>query len=131
MRIHERAKGEIMDAQLVKEVTILHDQVCLALGDPKRILILYALSRQPRYVSELAQELDTPQPTISRHLKILRERGLVTAQRDGATVVYSLADDRMIQALDLMRAFLKDRILAQADLAQFAALERTHSTIEP
>lgn len=120
-----------MDAQLVKEVTILHDQVCLALGDPKRILILYALSRQPRYVSELAQELDTPQPTISRHLKILRERGLVTAQRDGATVVYSLADDRMIQALDLMRAFLKDRILAQADLAQFAALERTHSTIEP
>ena len=37
-----------------------------------------------------------PQPTVSRHLKVLRERRLVTPERDGADVRYSLADDRVI-----------------------------------
>ncbi len=112
-----------MDQQIVKEVEMLHAQVCLALDDPKRLLILYALSQQSRYVSELAVELSCPQPTISRHLKVLRERGLVTTERDGAAVYYSLTDERIIQALDLMRAMLRDRMVQQADLAEFRALD--------
>jgi ArsR family transcriptional regulator len=114
-----------MDKQIVKEVEMLHERVCLALGDPKRLLILYSLSHQRRYVSELAEELNCPQPTISRHLKVLRERGLVNTVRDGTTVYYSLADDRIVQALDLMRAMLRDRIAHEADLAEFRALDST------
>jgi ArsR family transcriptional regulator len=117
----------IMDKQITQEIEMLHAQVCLALGDPKRILILYALSQQQRYVSELAEELNCPQPTISRHLKVLRERGLVNTVRDGTTVYYSLADERIIQALDLMRGMLRDRMLHQADLAEFRALENTRA----
>ncbi len=115
----------IMDEQIVEEVEMLHAQVCLALGDPKRLLILYALSQRRCYVSELAEELNCPQPTISRHLKVLRERGLVNTQRDGTTIYYSVADDRIIRALDLMRAMLRDRMLHQADLAEFHALDNT------
>jgi DNA-binding transcriptional ArsR family regulator len=115
-----------MDEQIVKEVEMLHTQVCQALADPKRILILYALLHQRRYVSELAEDLGCPQPTISRHLKILRERGLVNAVREGATVYYSLADERIIQALDLMRAMLRDRMVHQADLAEFRALDSSN-----
>ncbi|MBZ0306256.1 MAG: metalloregulator ArsR/SmtB family transcription factor [Anaerolineae bacterium] len=118
----------IMDEQIVKEVEMLHAQVCLALGDPKRILILYALSQQRRFVGELAEELNCPQPTVSRHLKVLRERGLVNTTRDGTTVYYSVADARIIQALDLMRAMLRDRMLHQADLAEFRALDNTRSS---
>jgi ArsR family transcriptional regulator len=117
-----------VDDQLVQEIEMLYRQVCHALGDPKRLLILYALSRGARNVSELARELDVPQPTVSRHLAILRERSLVEARRDSAMVYYTLADSRVIQALDVLRAMLRDRMLHQADLSEFRALDSNRST---
>ena len=74
-----------MDERLEREVNLLHASICQALADPKRILILYALSEGPRTVTELTEALDVPQPTVSRHLKVLRERRLVSTERDGAT----------------------------------------------
>ena len=103
-----------MDNQLIQEIDLLHDRVCRGLSDPKRIMILYALNQSPRYVSELAAELEMPQPTISRHLKILRDCSLVKTHREGAAVYYAINDQRIIQALDLMRAMLRDRIMQQA-----------------
>jgi ArsR family transcriptional regulator len=107
-----------MDENLELEVNLLHAHVCQALADPKRILILYALADKPQYVSELADRLDIPQPTVSRHLKVLRERSLVESERDGAAVYYSLTDRRAIEALDLLRAVLADVLTQQAQLAQ-------------
>jgi hypothetical protein len=49
-----------MEAQLKQEIEILHNQVCSALGDPKRLMILYVLSRQPQCVNDIAAELDIP-----------------------------------------------------------------------
>lgn len=102
---------------------MLHERICLALGDPKRLMILYLLSQHQRSVGELAHELDTPQPTISHHLKILRERSLVRTHKDGTTVYYALADTRVIQAVDLLRAVLHDNLAEQARLAEFHALD--------
>jgi ArsR family transcriptional regulator len=59
-----------------------------------------------------------PQPTVSRHLKVLRERRLVRSERDGGSVRYSLADERVIEALDIMRAVLLGGLTQQAKLAQ-------------
>ena len=106
-----------MDRNLREEVNQLHAHVCSGLADTNRILLLYTLSEHPRNVSELAEMLNTPQPTISRHLKILRERGMVVAHREGQAVVYSLSDPRIIQALDLLRAVMTDNLRNQAALA--------------
>jgi len=103
-----------------EEINNLHAQVCSALADPNRILILYTLSEQPRNVTDLAHSLDLPQPTVSRHLKVLRERGMVTSQRDGQSVFYRLGDDRIIQALDALRAVLADQLESQLALARSA-----------
>lgn len=103
---------------LVKEITQLHADICSALADPRRILILYALAEQPRNVSELAQDLGISQPATSRHLNILRERGMVTAQRAGQAMVYQLRDDRTIQALDLLRGVLGETLKSRGQLAQ-------------
>jgi DNA-binding transcriptional ArsR family regulator len=111
----------IMDERLEQEVNLLHAHICQALADPKRILILYALAEKRRYVSELADYLDIPQPTVSRHLKVLRERSLVTTEREGAAVYYSLPDKRVVRALDLLRAVLADNLTQQAELAQALA----------
>ncbi len=100
------------------EITRLHAGICSALADPSRILLLYALSEKPYTVNDLAECLGLTQPTTSRHLKTLRERGLVTSQRFGASVEYSLKDPRLIQALDLLREVLHDRIADQASLIE-------------
>jgi ArsR family transcriptional regulator len=102
---------------LTEEITRLHADICSALADPRRILILYALSEMPRNVSEIAEVVDISQPAASRHLNILRERGMVASQRDGQSVVYRLTDDRTIQALDLLRALLADNLKARGELA--------------
>ncbi len=107
-----------MDERLEQEVNLLHAHVCQALADPKRILILYALADGPKYVSELADQLGIPQPTTSRHLKVLRERSLVATERDGATVYYSLTDRRVIDALEILRALLGDILTQHAQLAR-------------
>jgi ArsR family transcriptional regulator len=110
-----------MDKHLEQEVNLLHAHICQALADPKRIFILYALADGPKYVSALADGLQIPQPTISRHLKVLRERSLVKTERDGAAVYYSLTDKRVIDALDLLRAVLADTLTQQAQLVEALA----------
>jgi len=103
---------------LAQEVTRLHADICSALADPRRILILYALAEKPRNVSEIAGEIGISQPAASRHLILLRERGMVRSQRTGQQVVYSLADERTIQALDLLRSILADNLKNRGDLAE-------------
>ncbi|MBI5568269.1 MAG: winged helix-turn-helix transcriptional regulator, partial [Chloroflexi bacterium] len=85
---------------LVQEVSKLEANLCSALADPTRLLMLYALGENSHNVTELSMELNIAQPTASRHLKILRERGLVNATRQGVSIQYELADQRLIQALD-------------------------------
>ena len=105
-------------ATLEREVELLHSRVCYALADPKRVLILYLLSQGEMIVNDIAEALDTPQPTVSRHLRILRERNLVEGERDGTTITYKLSDARIIQALDLMREILVTQLKAGAELAE-------------
>ena len=102
--------------ELKAEVVQLHAEVCSALADSNRIMILYSLAERSMNVTELVQTLDVPQPTVSRHLKILRDRGMVRSHRDGQQINYRLKDYRVIEALDLMRAMLADRLSQRADL---------------
>jgi DNA-binding transcriptional ArsR family regulator len=107
-----------MNKTLESEITQLHAEICAGLADPNRIMLLYSLSQSARNVTELCNELEMPQPLISRHLKVLRERGMVTTERRGTVIVYSLADKRLIEALDLLRAVMHDNISKRAELVQ-------------
>ena len=101
---------------LKQEILQLEADFCAALSDPTRILILYALNEHPLNVTELTNELGVPQPTISRHLKVLRERGLVSTERQGTIITYQLTDQRVIQAMDLLRSAMRDRLTQRASL---------------
>jgi len=65
------------------EVNLLHERICSALSDTKRIMILYLLAKKDMFVNEISEALSTPQSTISRHLRVLRERSLVSTERRG------------------------------------------------
>jgi ArsR family transcriptional regulator len=100
----------------MQEMSLLHSHICTAVGDPKRMLILYALHERPRHVTALADDLGLPQPTVSRHLRILRQRALVVPERNGAAVIYRLADDAVIIILEAMRHLLRDALARQTDM---------------
>ena len=101
-----------------REVHQLHAEICQALSDPSRILLLYELRDGPRNVGELAENLGMSQPTVSRHLKVLRDRRMVLAERDGTSVYYRLADMQVIKALDLLRGVLARILEQQTALAE-------------
>lgn len=61
-----------------------------AMGDENRMRILAALYEETYCVCDLAKHLGIPQPTLSHHLKILRETGLVNARKDGQWIYCSL-----------------------------------------
>ncbi len=105
-----------MNKHLEYEVNQLHAEICAGLADPKRILILYELAEGPRNGTELAESLKLSQPLVSRHLKVLRERGMVAATRVGPAVEYHLTDERLIQAMNLLREVLRDSLSRRAEL---------------
>ncbi len=107
-----------IDSKLEQEVDLLHERICSGFADPKRVLMLYVLAQGPLCVNDLAQLLDIPQPTASRHLRILRERGLVNSERQGTSIYYALADQRLVQALDLLRGVLCSQLAAEAERAE-------------
>jgi len=105
--------GSPVTLPTAEELETLHYHICQAVGDTKRIMILFALHERPRYVTELATLLDVPQPTVSRHLAILLERGIVTKDRNGAAVVYRLVDDRIVTVMNQMREILAGLLPSQ------------------
>ena len=113
----------------ISEITQLEASLCFALADPVRILMLYALNERSRNVSELSSLLALSQPTTSRHLKVLRERELVAADRQGVSIIYRLTDRRLIQALDLLRSVLHDQIVHHVSLLDGINMEHSASDV--
>lgn len=100
------------------EITQLHADICSALGDPRRIKLLYSIESNPKNVSDLADEIGISQPAASRHLKILKNCGLIEANRQGACVEYTIIDQRLILVLNLLRSILNDRLISRAKLVE-------------
>ena len=72
-----------------------------AFGDSTRIRILFALFEADICVCDLAETLGMTQSAISHQLRLLRDRGLVSARRDGQRVIYSLADEHVTTLLNV------------------------------
>jgi DNA-binding transcriptional ArsR family regulator len=76
-----------------------------ALGDPTRRAIFEHLSAHPSAVGELAQLLPVSRPAVSQHLKVLKDAGLVTDQRDGNRRIYQLDPDGIGELRDYLDRF--------------------------
>jgi ArsR family transcriptional regulator len=67
-------------------------KVMKALRDPNRVKIVKMLQHGELCVCEIQEALGVSQPTVSKHVKILEEAGLVHSRKDGLWVHYSLTD---------------------------------------
>ncbi|AZO08460.1 MULTISPECIES: metalloregulator ArsR/SmtB family transcription factor [unclassified Mesorhizobium] len=88
--------------------------VAKALGHPLRLEMIEHLAQGARSVEALAAKLGQPIANISQHLQALRRAGIVTAERDGKFVHYSLSDDSVLSASASLRA-IAERHLAEVD----------------
>ena len=73
-----------------------------AISDPARVKIVYALANGEFCVCELVEIMGMPQTVVSHHLKILKYARIVSDRKSGKWVIYSLADDRALEALKVI-----------------------------
>lgn len=79
-----------------------------ALGDPHRQNILRLLACQEMGACEIIQAIGLAQPTIAHHLKILKQAGLISSQKVGKFVFYTLNKDGLKGFLDQVNCFLEE-----------------------
>src|ERR1700689_3376785 len=86
-----------------------------AMGEPLRLRMLQQLESDELSVSTLADSVESTQPNVSKHLKILQDAGLVKRRQQGTTVYYSIADEMVLELCEMICARLHDRLEAQVD----------------
>lgn len=86
--------------------------VMKALSDPNRVAVLKILEQGELCVCEIQYLLELAQPTVSKHMKILEEAGLVRRRREGTWILYSLSrGEESVYArtmLDQLQGWLKN-----------------------
>ncbi len=78
-----------------------------AMADPKRLCVLESLADGELSVSELSIRVRCQVPNMSQHLAVLRSAGLVATRREGSTVFYRLADQRVHEAYQLLQSIAR------------------------
>ncbi len=72
-------------------------QAFRALGDETRLRILILLSAAPRPAGDIVAEFNLAQSTISRHLAVLKQAGLVRSERDRQHIIYELCPEALTE----------------------------------
>lgn len=83
-----------------------------ALGHPVRLRIAVELSEQEFTVNALCATLDVPQATVSQHLSILRNKGIIEGSRSGTSISYRLSSVPIKEMLEQLRRSIGDRMPA-------------------
>ncbi len=91
-----------LDPGLLKQAAGQAVGLLRLLANEDRLLLLCQLSQGELCVSDLEEQLQIRQPTLSQQLGVLRNEGLVTTRRDGKRIYYSVADRDALQVLKLL-----------------------------
>lgn len=81
-----------------------------ALADPTRRRIVELVSERERSAGEIAAAFDISRPGVSKHLRVLRENGVIRARGDGTRRLYSLAADGLAEMDDWLHRFWSNRL---------------------
>ena len=87
----ERVRSELTEEKALRRMA----EMFKVMNDPTRLKIVNALLLSEMCVCDIAALMDMTQPTISHHLKVLRQRELIKYRREGKVVYYSLDDEHI------------------------------------
>ncbi|MBU2977163.1 metalloregulator ArsR/SmtB family transcription factor [Alteromonas sp. C1M14] len=75
------------------------------LANKTRLMVMCSLLEEELSVTDLLKRIPVTQPVLSQHLALLRDAKMVATRRDGQTIYYRLADDRVTQTIELLYRF--------------------------
>ncbi|MCL4376971.1 MAG: metalloregulator ArsR/SmtB family transcription factor [Actinobacteria bacterium] len=93
----------------MNNIFVLHANICKTLANPKRLEIISVLVDEELTATQLTKKINISKANLSQHMSILVEKGVVLSRREGINVFYSLSDERITKACDLMREVLLKR----------------------
>ncbi|MEQ4721796.1 metalloregulator ArsR/SmtB family transcription factor [Nonomuraea sp. B19D2] len=96
------------------------------LGHPVRIQVLMLLQRGPLSVRDMLTSIEVEPSNMSQQLAVLRRAGIVTASREGSTVIYALSSTDVADLLQAARRILTDMIAGQGELLAELRRADTH-----
>jgi DNA-binding transcriptional ArsR family regulator len=91
-----------MDVKRLNEAAEEATEFLKALAAPGRLRVLCLLAAGEHSVTALAEAMGAPQPTVSRHLTLLKKDGIVASRSSGATRFYRLADVRVEKLMSVL-----------------------------
>jgi DNA-binding transcriptional ArsR family regulator len=86
------------------------------LSEPLRLRILQTLQDGEKSVSELTEAVETSQPNVSKHLKILQHSDILKRRQQGNIVYYSIADESIFTLCEIVCGTLEERFKSQNEL---------------
>jgi ArsR family transcriptional regulator len=92
--------------------------LCRCMSSPIRIEIVHVLRDGPLMVNEIARATRFPQATVSRHLGVLRNGGVVAVQRHAQEMIYQIANPKIVEICDLMREVLMEEASRRSKLVE-------------
>ena len=112
------------------ETALSATELLLTVAEPTRLRILNCLAAAPLFVSDLQAILDLPQPTVSRHLQVLRKLEVVRDTPIAQFVLYRLRRDlgaqgRLLSAI--LDAVVHDDAIMRAERERAAERSRSHT----
>jgi len=107
-----------MTAKYNLELYNLKAQLCKTFTDPRRLIIIQELREGEKSVSDLQTALGIPQAAVSRHLALLRERGVVQTRREGNNIIYSLSNSKICEACDIVHEILLSQLKQNSEFAR-------------
>lgn len=93
-------------------------EAAAAIADPIRRRVLELVRDREVPAGELAEEFDVSRPAVSRHLRVLREAGLVRERREGRLRLYRADPEPLAELREWLERYWDDRLVALKELAE-------------
>ena len=84
------------------------------MSEPLRLKILQELEEGEMSVMEITERVESSQPNVSKHLKVLQDAGLIARRQEGNTVYCSIADETVFELCNVVCSSLREHLTARA-----------------
>jgi DNA-binding transcriptional ArsR family regulator len=92
---------ELMDKE-IEALARKRAQIYRIFGNTRRVMILWAVAHHEMSVSEIADCVGTSLQNTSQHLRLMKDKGILSSRRDGHTVYYQIADNELVNRSTLL-----------------------------
>lgn len=97
-----------MDGQMLEQAQ-QQAEICKIFGNVNRVMILWVLGSQEMCVGDIAAAIGTSLQNASQHLRLMKDKGILTSRRAGHTIYYCVANHELMQGCRILPQSLRAR----------------------